>query len=140
LAAPFVSGLAALVWSTSYGTSNTSVRSRIENTADPVPGTGNYWYYGRINAQHAVGVGVPQVSTGQASDITPESAVLHGDLVSLDSMSSVQVSFEYGDSDTGYTNSTESKTMSHGGEFYITVNGLSPDKVYYFRAKALDNY
>ncbi len=53
-AAPLVSGLAALLWSTPYGTSNASVRSRIESTADPIAGTGTYWQYGRINAYKAV--------------------------------------------------------------------------------------
>lgn len=54
MATPFVSGLAALVWATSYGTSNTNVRSRIETTADEA---GTIWTsYGieRINALAAV--------------------------------------------------------------------------------------
>jgi len=36
MAAPFVSGLAALVWTTNYGTSNADVRSKIEGRADPI--------------------------------------------------------------------------------------------------------
>ncbi len=55
MSTPFVSGLAALVWATGYGTSNSAVRDRIETTADPIPGTGQYWLYGRINACNAVG-------------------------------------------------------------------------------------
>ncbi len=55
MSTPFVSGLAALVWDTQYGTSNDAVRARIETTADPIPGTGQYWTYGRINACNAVG-------------------------------------------------------------------------------------
>lgn len=54
MATPFVSGVAALVWATPYGKSNSSVVSRIENTADRVPGTGVYWLYGRVNAWNAV--------------------------------------------------------------------------------------
>jgi len=50
-----VAGVAALVWSTSYGTSNQVIRDRIESTADRIPGTGIYWIYGRINACKAVG-------------------------------------------------------------------------------------
>jgi thermitase len=60
MATPFVAGLAGLIWSTSYGTSNTSVRSRIESTADAIAGTGTYWQYGRINAYEAVAPAVPQ--------------------------------------------------------------------------------
>ena len=55
MSAPHVAGLAALLWSTSYGTSNQAVRQRIESTADRVAGTGSYWVYGRINACKAVG-------------------------------------------------------------------------------------
>ncbi len=54
MSAPFVSGLAALVWSTAYGTGATTVRARIENTADTISGTGTYWQKGRINAFKAV--------------------------------------------------------------------------------------
>jgi len=52
MATPFVAGEAALIWSTSYGTSNNSVRNRIENTAVNPDGTGST--YGRINAFSAV--------------------------------------------------------------------------------------
>lgn len=54
MATPHVAGLAALVWTTSYGTSNVSVRRQIEATADKIAGTGKYWIYGRINALNAV--------------------------------------------------------------------------------------
>jgi thermitase len=55
MATPHVAGLAALVWTTPQGSSNLQVRKQIELTADKIPGTGKYWYYGRINAQRAVG-------------------------------------------------------------------------------------
>ncbi len=55
MATPHVAGLAALVWATPYGTSNSSVRKQIEATADKISGTGKYWAYGRINALAAVG-------------------------------------------------------------------------------------
>jgi len=50
-----VAGLAALLWGTSYGSSNQAVRERIESTADRIAGMGGYWAYGRINACKAVG-------------------------------------------------------------------------------------
>lgn len=54
MATPHVAGLAALVWSTNYGTNNTNVRRQIEATADKITGTGKYWIYGRINTLNAV--------------------------------------------------------------------------------------
>ena len=54
MATPMTSAVAALVWSTPYGTSASAVRNRIESTADKITGTGKYWSKGRINAQKAV--------------------------------------------------------------------------------------
>jgi subtilisin family serine protease len=54
MAAPHVSGVAALVWATSFGTSNQAVVNRIFETADRITGTGSFWTYGRINAFAAV--------------------------------------------------------------------------------------
>jgi thermitase len=54
MAAPFVAGTAALVWSTgNYGT-NLAVRQQLEKTADNISGTGSLWIYGRLNACRAV--------------------------------------------------------------------------------------
>jgi thermitase len=54
MATPMVAGTAALIWASSHGTSASSVRSRLENTADKIPGTGSYWVKGRINAGTAM--------------------------------------------------------------------------------------
>lgn len=54
VAAPHVSGIAALVWASKYGTSNLAVRKRIEMSADRIAGTGMYWAHGRANAYNAV--------------------------------------------------------------------------------------
>ena len=54
MSSPMVAATAALVWSTPYGTSNSSVRSRLQATADKIPGTGTYWSAGRANAANAV--------------------------------------------------------------------------------------
>ncbi len=55
MATPHVAGLAALLWSSNFGTDNSSVRNRIESTADKIAGTGKYWIYGRINALASMG-------------------------------------------------------------------------------------
>src|SRR5205085_11271837 len=54
MAGPHVAGLAGLLWATSFGTSAQAVVSRIESTADSVPGTGTFWQFGRINGAEAV--------------------------------------------------------------------------------------
>jgi thermitase len=58
-AAPHVAGLAALVWSTSWGTSNQAVVDRICSSADRIAGTGSLWACGRINAAAAVAESLP---------------------------------------------------------------------------------
>lgn len=54
MATPMTSAAAALIWSTSYGTSASNVRNRLESTADDIAGTGTYWSAGRVNAGTAV--------------------------------------------------------------------------------------
>jgi thermitase len=54
MASPIVAGVAALVWSTSSGTANTSVRAKVESTADTITGSGTLWAHGRVNACKAV--------------------------------------------------------------------------------------
>jgi thermitase len=56
MATAVVSGLAALIWSVpGLCSTNGCVRARIENTADPIAGTGQYWSKGRVNFSRAVG-------------------------------------------------------------------------------------
>jgi thermitase len=55
MASPIVAAVAALTWSTAAGTSNSSVRAKVESTAEKTAGTGSYWAYGRVNAYRAVG-------------------------------------------------------------------------------------
>ncbi|MBI3976693.1 MAG: S8 family serine peptidase [Chloroflexi bacterium] len=58
MATPHVAGVAGLVWSSgrcdTATSKNTCVRSRIEQRADRIAGTGTYWAYGRINANRSV--------------------------------------------------------------------------------------
>lgn len=52
MASPHVAGLAALL--ASQGRTNAQIQSIIQTTSDPIPGTGTYWLYGRVNAARAV--------------------------------------------------------------------------------------
>lgn len=56
MAAPHVSGLAALVWSYNYSFTNQQVREHLRNTADDLGDLGKdpYYGYGRINAYRAL--------------------------------------------------------------------------------------
>ena len=54
MATPLVSGLVALLWTTRYGTSASSVTNRLTGTADQIAGTGSAWQYGRVNAAAAL--------------------------------------------------------------------------------------
>lgn len=76
MASPVVSGVAALIWKTQYGTSNQAVVSRLIATADKIPGTGTQWMYGRVNAAAAVGVtvtptAVPTLTSTPTVTVTP---------------------------------------------------------------------
>lgn len=59
MSSPIVAGIAALVWASPYGTSNTAVINRIYETADKIEGTGSQWTEGRVNAGKAVGYAPP---------------------------------------------------------------------------------
>ena len=52
MACPHVAGLAALL--AAQGKNNVQIKNTILSTCDPIPGTGLYWTYGRINANRAV--------------------------------------------------------------------------------------
>lgn len=54
MSTPMVAGVAGLVWKSNYNQSASSVRTRIELTADKISGTGTYWSAGRVNAALAV--------------------------------------------------------------------------------------
>lgn len=82
MATPMVSGVAALIWSTPHGSSASAVRSRLEGTADKIPGTGSYWIHGRINA----GAAVATVSTTPTPTPTPSPTPIPGDTVSVNSV------------------------------------------------------
>lgn len=52
MASPHVAGLAGLL--AGQGRSNSQIRAAIEQTADPISGTGTYFQHGRINSNDAV--------------------------------------------------------------------------------------
>ncbi len=137
MATPFVSGLAALLWNTTYGANNSTVVSRIENSADEISGTGTYWKYGRINCLESVQTGVPTVKTTAATNISLSSAVLNGNLVDTGNETSFSVSFQWGTEAGGpYPNETTPQSVTTIGSFSAQLSGLTQTTDYYYRAKA----
>lgn len=55
MAAPHVSGIAALLWGTQWGSSAPAVVDRIQTTSLRTPATGQYWQFGRVDAAAALG-------------------------------------------------------------------------------------
>jgi len=57
-ATPLVAGTAGLLWASGQCATNSCVRGRLEQHADPVAGTGtsteSYWRWGRLNAYRAL--------------------------------------------------------------------------------------
>ena len=80
----------------------------------------------------------PTVETNTADNIGTNSAILNGTLSDLGSASSVDVSFEWGGTDS-YGNETSSETKSSTGTFNFELDSLSPNTTYHFRAKAAGN-
>ncbi len=80
----------------------------------------------------------PTVITDPATNITSNSAILHGNLTDLGDASEVNVSFEYGKSPV-LGEETDNETLSSTGEFNFTLLNLESNVDYYFRAKAEGN-
>jgi hypothetical protein len=78
----------------------------------------------------------PSVTTNDASGITDNSATLNGNLDDLGTTSSVDVSFEWGET-TAYGDETTPESMVTTGPFSFSLPGLSPDTTYHFTAKAV---
>jgi thermitase len=70
MATPHVAGVAGLVWSSGLCSDNACVRSRIETTADHVPGTGSDFVWGRVNACTAVGGACNAPSSNQPPTVS----------------------------------------------------------------------
>ncbi|MFC2019340.1 6-bladed beta-propeller [Chloroflexota bacterium] len=80
-------------------------------------------------------VSQPTVATSAATDVAATSAILNGNLTSLGSAASVNVSFEYG-LDTNYGITSTGQAVTSPGPFGRLVGGLLPETTYHYRAKA----
>jgi thermitase len=55
MSSPIVAATVALAWSANPAATNTTIRGKVQSTADKIGGTGTYWANGRVNACRAVG-------------------------------------------------------------------------------------
>ncbi len=77
-----------------------------------------------------------EVVTGSAINITRESAILQGNLISLGDDSEVNVSFQWGVT-ISLGLETELQERNDTGIFFQQMIGLEAEQIYYFRARAL---
>ncbi len=82
----------------------------------------------------AVAPEAPTVRTDPATNIGETSARLNGELTSMGSEDSVDVSFEYRVKGEAYWDTTVPQALIATGVFYADVTGLDPDTEYEFRA------
>ena len=80
------------------------------------------------------------VTTGDATAITSEGAMLHGAVQSMGMASSLTVSIEVGITHGGPYTMIYSVpvTFQSPGPFSVDVSGLSPETTYYYRASGMD--
>ena len=88
------------------------------------------------DAQFTTDTAPPSVETDNATNINTNSARLNGELASLGTASSVNVSFEYGAATGSYAQTTADQAMLSTGAFSADLSGLAPGATYYYRAKA----
>lgn len=111
--------------------------------------TKNTTYYIRAYATNAKGttysnqisvitpvIDVPKVSTGEASDVTTESAVLHGVINSNSGSEVTERGFYYGTTENPSTKHTISATENN---YSTTLKGLKENTTYYYKAYAVNS-
>jgi hypothetical protein len=82
----------------------------------------------------------PKFAANDANNISPRSARLNGTLSSLGTLSSANVSFQWGPGPGNYGSETPAQTTNNTGSFQSDLSGLSPSTVYYYRAKLVSDH
>jgi Tol biopolymer transport system component len=81
----------------------------------------------------------PSITARSATNITGSGAQLNGNLTSLGTAPVVFITFEYGAVSGIYTNKTPTQKLSAAGAVNASLDGLTPNTVYYFKIKAWGN-
>ena len=77
--------------------------------------------------------------TNDATDITANAATLNGNLTTLGTASSVDVSFEWWSNSSSFFDETNKQAITVTGAFTFELTDLKPNTTYHFRAKAVGN-
>ena len=130
MAAPIVSGVAALVWSQEPALSNRKVIERLFSSADDLGSAGKdiYFGHGRINAKNALNI--PKIAVPQVERVTDRSTALTGIIPYEISAATITVTNQNGKVITskGGLNGMVKFTMpiplqTGGTVLYVTVSG-----------------
>ncbi len=78
------------------------------------------------------------VTTGSATKVSSDSALLIGSLDSLGTQTAMNVTFQWGTVAGSYTGETNATTMGTPGAFQVDLTGLRPSTTYYFRARGMN--
>jgi len=137
MAAPHVSGTAALVLSLRPSSTVAQLRAALLETGDPVAGLSGGTVTGRrLNAVGAVGHAGPLAVTEAASQVGGRGATLNGTVNPVGSATTYR--FEYGPT-TAYGSQTTPKSAGAGttrGAATDSITGLVPGTEYHFRLVA----
>lgn len=79
----------------------------------------------------------PVATSSAASNITTASATINGNLTSMGSSTSVDVTFQYGTLPGVYNQETAIQTFTSTSPFTVTLNNLALNTTFYYRSKAV---
>lgn len=139
--APHAAGAAVLVKQAFPSYNATQIQAFLEGRAVDLGTAGKDNVYG--SGRLSLGALSPTVVTNNATHITTNSATLSGNLTSLGTASSVNVTFQWGAVSGNYTGvlssnfTSTNSTMASAGEFTGNLTGLTPGVTYYFRARGV---
>jgi thermitase len=131
IAAPHVSGLAALVQTSCAPMDAQAVIDRIMSTSDQIPGTGTFWQAGRINAKQAVCLPNP---TGLSITTVTDTSMSF----IWNDRSTTESSFEFASRPAGGAWQTVTLPANSTSSMTYTVTGLTPLATYEFHVRACD--